>query len=265
MKNLYSEFFHVPKHGKVRESTMTFRVIKTIAVIVFCLIAMSISAYAYFSHNITTATATIKAAVFDTEIGIQITDENGKSVAVTDNGDRTYTAALTADETYLVMLKHADTSTAQTGFVILEATGCTDRYHTQQLGKDGNGNTDVLTFTICPSEDTTVTFMAHWGTSSYYGYPDENSPLYILQGDPVILAIAPPAKVPAPTTSTTVTTTVTASSTTTTAAATTTTASTVTTTTTVTTAETTTTLPTTTEGTTAETTTTVATTTTATE
>ena len=271
MKNLYNEFFHVPKHGKVRESVMMYRVVKTIAVIAFCLIAMSVTAYAYFSHSITTATVTIKAAVFETEVSIRITDENGAPVTVTTDDEQTHVAALAADKTYFVTLKHADASTAKTGFVILEAVGCAERYHTQQLGKDGDGVTETLTFTLRPSEDTTVTFTAHWGTSSYYGYPVGSSPLYICEGNSVALAIAPPLKAPAPSTSTTVTTTVTAATTTTattvTTAATTVTTTTVETTTAATTAETTvteatTTIPTTATSMSEETTTAVTTTTT---
>ena len=53
MRKLYNEFFYIPKHGKVREKVMLTRLTMTITIVIMCLAAMSITAYAYFSYNIT--------------------------------------------------------------------------------------------------------------------------------------------------------------------------------------------------------------------
>ena len=80
MRELYNEFFYIPKHGKIREKVMLTRIVSTIAIVIMCLAAMSITAYAYFSYNITSGSNTIKAASFYTDVTVQITDADGNAV-----------------------------------------------------------------------------------------------------------------------------------------------------------------------------------------
>ena len=201
MRELYNEFFYIPKHGKIREKVMLTRIVSTIAIVIMCLAAMSITAYAYFSYNITSGSNTIKAASFYTDVTVQITDANGNEVEVITSDYVSHLAkGLEANKTYFVTLKHTERSTSQTGFVIVTATGCDAKYHTQQLGRDGDGKTLTITFTITPGATTDVTFYSHWGTSSYYGYagdPDNNIEEYIFDGEAVELVIggAKPSKV----------------------------------------------------------------------
>ena len=196
MRKLYREFFYIPKYGKIREKVMLTRVVTTVAVIVFCLAAMGITAYAYFSYNITSGSNTIKAASFYTDVTVQITAEDGTAVdtITTNTSDhKSHSAELSANKTYTITLKHNDRSTAQTGFVIVTAEGCETRYHTQQLGRDGNGNTYTITFKLTPGANTVVTFRSHWGTSTYYGYAgdsDNNIEEYILDGEDIELVIS---------------------------------------------------------------------------
>ena len=188
MRKLYREFFYIPKHGKIREKVMLTRVISMVAVIVVCLAAMGITAYAYFSYDITSARNKIQAANFETNVNIQITDENGEAVDVITSNYKSHVATLKANTKYFITLKPTQKSTATTGFVIVTAEGCEDRYHTQQLGKDGSGNTDTVTFYLVLGADTKVTFLAHWGTSSYYGYKSD-SEQYIKQGETVQISV----------------------------------------------------------------------------
>ena len=189
MKNLYNEFFHVPKHGKIREKVMLARMAVTIIVALACLAATSFAAFAYFSHSVTSASNIIKSASFNIKLSVQIQNENGQAVAIREDGFLTYVAELEANTTYFITLEHAEESTAQTGFVIITADGCSHRYHTQQLGRDSDGKTKTVTFRLLPNVDTTVTFLAHWGTSSFYGYPDQNSTRYVMQDETVTLSI----------------------------------------------------------------------------
>lgn len=188
MKKLYQEFFYIPKHGKIREKVILARATLTVAVILLCLGAMSISAYACFSYNIASVAGTIRSAKFEAKVQVQISNANGEVLPVSTAGGK-HTARLQGGKTYAVTLEHTEKSTAKTGFVILTAENCTGRYHTQQLGKDGNGSTHTLSFQITPSLDTTVTFLSHWGTSSYYGYSQEDNELYICSGETVALLI----------------------------------------------------------------------------
>ena len=196
MRKLYNEFFYIPKHGKIREKVMLTRIAMTITIMVICLAAMSLTAYAYFLHNVTSGSNTIKAASFYTDVTVQIVAEDGTAVdtITTNTSDhKSHSAELSANKTYTITLKHNDRSTAQTGFVIVTAEGCETKYHTQQLGRDGDGNTYTITFKLTPGANTVVTFRSHWGTSTYYGYAgdsDNNIEEYILDGEDIELVIS---------------------------------------------------------------------------
>ena len=194
MKKLLKEYFHTSVYSKISEKAILLRFATTIAVILFCLISMGTTAFAYFSHDITSSINTIKSANFEANVSVQITNANGENITVnTDNRIAPY-ADIKAGTPYFVTLKHSERSTAKTGFVIITADRCESRYHTQQLGRDGNGNTETFTFTITANNDTRVTFLAHWGTSSYYsGYNNTDNPLYITKDNREIkLSVTPP-------------------------------------------------------------------------
>ena len=196
MRKLFNEFFYIPQHGKVREKVMMTRLVSTIAIVIMCLAAMSITAYAYFSYNITSGSNIIKSASFYTDVTVQITAEDGTAgdtITTNTSDHKSHSAELSANKTYTITVKHNDRSTAQTGFVIVTAEGCETRYHTQQLGRDGNGNTYTITFKLTPGANTIVTFRSHWGTSTYYGYAgdsDNNIEKYILDGEDIELVIS---------------------------------------------------------------------------
>lgn len=195
MRELYNEFFYIPKHGKTREKVMLTRIVSTIAIVIMCLAAMSITAYAYFSYNITSGSNTIKAASFYTDVTVQITDADGKAeetITTNTSDDKSHSASLDANKTYTITVRHKAGSTAQTGFVIITADKCETKYHTQQLGREGEGNTYTITFKLTPGADTVVTFRSHWGTSRFYAdfkEIGENDERYIINGEDVKLTI----------------------------------------------------------------------------
>ena len=175
---------------------MLTRIAMTVTIVIMCLAAMSITAYAYFSYNITSGSNIIKSASFYTDVTVQITAEDGTAgdtITTNTSDHKSHSAELSANKTYTITVKHNDRSTAQTGFVIVTAEGCETRYHTQQLGRDGNGNTYTITFKLTPGANTIVTFRSHWGTSTYYGYAgdsDNNIEEYILDGEDIELVIS---------------------------------------------------------------------------
>lgn len=194
MGKLYRELFYVPKYGKVRDKVMLARMASTIAVIVVCLLGMSITAYAYFSANITSNSNIIMAATFDADVSVQITTDGGtETTDVVDIGGGKYTASLTGGTEYSVTLQHSSKSTAQTGFVILTAENCTGRWHTCQIGRNDDGSSLTVSFKLTPSADTVVTFETHWGTSS--NYPEFNTvqdanDFYIQENEVISLTIS---------------------------------------------------------------------------
>lgn len=160
MRKLYDEYFYIPEGGKIREKVMLARVATMVVIVVLCLVAMGFTAYAYFSADLTSGSNRIVAASFDIDVTV---DGN----AVTERSGKAYVASLPAGE-HTVMLKHAENSTATTGFVVITATDCDTTYHTAQIGKN-----ETLTFTITANADTIVSFLVHWGTSSDYGHDNE--------------------------------------------------------------------------------------------
>ena len=187
MREIINEFFYIPKYGKIREKVILTRLVTTIAVVIICLVAMSLTAYTYFSKNITSAFNTIKAANFEANVLITITDSNNDPVTVTKEG-KIQTATLDVGE-YTVLLTKG-TSTAKTGFCII-TIGNND-YYTQQIGVDvGRNLTDgsaSVTFTLKVSSATKIEILSHWGTSSCYGYDEPSgNPIYIESGDKIEL------------------------------------------------------------------------------
>lgn len=189
MRKLYNEFFHIPKDGKISEKVMLARMVSTVVIVVVCLAAMGITAYAYFSCNLSSGTVVLKAATFEADVLIQITDVNGESVPVTEGANGIPSAALKAGTTYLVTLDESARSSAKTGFCIITADDCQETYHTQQLGVDtsvAGDFTDQIVFHLRVSADTNVYFLSHWGTTSHYAaYAEkgEGDKLYITNGN----------------------------------------------------------------------------------
>lgn len=168
MRKLYNEFFYIPKHGKVREKVMLTRVAMTVMIMVMCLAAMSITAYAYFSYNVTSGSNIIKAANF--EANVSITDSNNDPVTVTKDG-KVQTANLDAGK-YTIELTKGN-STADTGFCVISIGDKT--YYTDQIGVDVKKDlTDAtVKFDLWLSSPTKLEVLSHWGTSVYYGYGDD--------------------------------------------------------------------------------------------
>lgn len=196
MKEIFDELFYIPKHQKIREKTMLTRVAVSITIIVICLAAMGISAYAFFSHSIASNSNIIKTAKFEADVSINIIEKDSSTlVDVKKENNISYTADLKANKTYNVVLSKGQNSTATTGFCVVSATNCKDIFHSQQIGEDASaekGYTDKVEFQLKVTADTTVTFLSHWGTSSYYDdykSKGDNEKLYITQNKKIEMNI----------------------------------------------------------------------------
>ena len=183
MRKLYREFFYIPKHGKVCEKVMLARIATTIAIVVVCFAAMGISAYAYFSCNVTSGANVIKTANFEAKV--TVLDAENVPVAQADTQSSMQAYQLPAG-TYTVKLEKG-TSSAETGFCIIYV-GET-KYHTQQIGVDvtaANNIRPYVEFQLDFKESTAVSIQSHWGTSSHYSYncTSENGH-YITNSEPI--------------------------------------------------------------------------------
>lgn len=187
MRKLYNEFLYIPKDGKIRDKVMLTRVATTVAIMLICLAAISITAYAYFSYNVTSGSYVLKSANFETKV--EITDTNDVAVEVMTSNYKSHLATLEGGKEYKVTVAITDNCSANTGFLIITAEGCTNRYHTQQIYRDPNVGSSVIVFYITLNETSAVKFDTSWGTSSYFAYPDENNDLYILNEEHVNINI----------------------------------------------------------------------------
>ena len=181
MRKLYNKFFYIPNHGKIREIVMLTRIAITVTIVIMCLAAMSITAYAYFSYNITSASNTIKAANFDANVSITIKDSSNDPVTVTKDG-KVQTANLDAGKYTIELTK--GTSTADTGFCVISIGNKT--YYTDQIGVDVKKDlTDAtVKFDLWLSSPTKLEVLSHWGTSVYYGYGDDGrTEIFIVSGN----------------------------------------------------------------------------------
>jgi len=153
------------KQEKVSDRAMLSRVIISASIIVSCLIALSFSAYAWFSCDVSSGTNTISAAAFD--VAVVIADQTPtEGVYSLKNGE--YTVQLTA------------TGNATNGFCVVKVTaeGVQTVYHTRQIYKaagltlklDLSGLTGPATVEFLPSLGTS----AHFGTTGNPMYLDSN-------------------------------------------------------------------------------------------
>lgn len=181
MRKLYYEFFCIPKHGKVREKVMLTRMAMTVTTVIMCLAAMSFTAYAYFSCNITSGSNIIKAANFEANVSITLTDSNNDPITVTNNG-KVQTVNLDAGK-YTIELTRGN-STAHKGFCVI--TVGDKNYYTDQIGVDAEKDlTDAkVKFELWLSSPARIEVLSHWGTSVYYGYQDAGrTEIFIVSGD----------------------------------------------------------------------------------
>lgn len=197
-----------------RKAKKTCCLWSAVATLTVCLVAMTLTTYAYFSRSITSGSNCIQTAVFTLEAIISNPGSEAADVPVSRIDDFTYSAYLVPledNQSYEITL--ISTGSASTGFCIISAEGYEGpSYHTQQIGEDigsTRGRTQNLTFKLSVSAPTTVTFYSHWGTSSLYGnngvatvsgeeQTSDGNPYYIVEGQSVDIIITNPSVTPTP-------------------------------------------------------------------
>lgn len=170
MKKFYEEFFYVPKHGKVREKVMLVRIAVSIVLILVCMAAMSISAYAYFSCNIASGISTLTAAHYSLEVETVpegVTQENGYYILDNTSGE-------TQQYTFVVKKSSGD-NIAKVGFCEVEIlSGMKDEqenlipqsFYTEPIGTYGETTIEKRTIAISVKngKSVKVRFIAQWGS-----------------------------------------------------------------------------------------------------
>ncbi len=168
MGKIFDDFFYESKHSKVSESAVVKHGLSTLAIVVACLLSLSVTAYAYFSHGVTSASNKVRAAVFKTNVTVNLNDQNGEVVPVTTSNHKSHVVELKAGNNYFVTITHNELSSTNTGYVTLYSDQFEKKYHTAQVSKNANGTSETLTFLLTVETDSVVTFSSCWGTSSYF-------------------------------------------------------------------------------------------------
>ena len=190
MKSFYDEYFRIPKEGdgKITDKVMLVKVAQIVVTMIVCLIAMSLSAYAYFSHNVTSGVNIIQSADF----GLNVSVKDSTNTEVPIGSDGLY---VLGNGTYTVTLEKKGTASTGFGVIVVTVGGNTTKYHTQQLGVGGVPDSTAVPATLefklnlsaLPVDETaTIKITPHWGTSIYYHYnTDSSNQLYIQQNGEV--------------------------------------------------------------------------------
>lgn len=177
MIKLCKNLRYKPKYCSDADSIMMKHLVSTVTIILVCLAALSFSAYAFFSHSVTSANNTIQTGNFSSTVTVK--DANGETI--TEGKINSYAFA---PGQYTVTI-NKDAATNGTGFCIIQIDGV--KYYTQQLGNDlnaPNGERTEISFKLDLQATTTVSFESRWGTTSYYSSAVE-SEFYIKNTDPL--------------------------------------------------------------------------------
>lgn len=213
LKKLYNELLYVPRHGRgrVRERVMLFRVALSVSMILFCMAAMSLSAYAFFTYTAYSGVGDLQAASW----GITVTAAEDilprEGVYTLDN------TAGGAARDYTFTVTEAADATASVGYVRIVMTtdantdGSVQEFYTQPIGSFLLGgvmteDTDrQVRIRIPAGKQAQVSFVGEWGSCSKEPIMEESEAI-----EPAFAAAVQLSTTPATTTTTTTTTTATA-------------------------------------------------------
>lgn len=167
-----------PKYTSDADSKILKHLASTVTIVLVCLAAISFSAYAFFSHTVTSGTNTIKASTFSTSVAIK----NSDGQIITEGKLQSYRFE---PGKHIVTIS-TDSSTTGTGYCVIKVAGA--KYYTQQLGKDMNApgqERTQISFALEVEADTIIEIESRWGTSSFYSTEGANSAFYIKDSEPM--------------------------------------------------------------------------------
>ncbi len=189
MKTFYNEFLRIPEEndGKIGDKVMVTRLTLTVAFIVMCLTIMCLTAYAYFTCNVSSEGSKLVASNFELSVSVS---EQGKQLDVTKvDGDSV--VSLSSGKEYTVVITAS--GNAKTGFCVIQANNSRAVYHTQQMSahEEMRGlQSNSVTFKLRVSENTVVKFITQWGTSSQYSADNTNNgEYYIVDGEDIVIDV----------------------------------------------------------------------------
>lgn len=172
MKDLYKEYFYVPKHGKVKEKVMLARISVSVVIMLALMAGMSLSAYAYFTANNTTAIKPIKTAHYQLDTAViapeGLTPQNG--VYTLDNTE----GNATKDFVFRISVNN-ETTTATVGFceilvAVDDSREAPRPYYTEPIGKYVIADQEMnvlersVKIPVPAGHKAEVSFVSQWGS-----------------------------------------------------------------------------------------------------
>lgn len=158
MRELYNEYFYVPKEGKVREKVLFSRIAVVVIIMLIWMSAIGFTAYAYFTCSVTSGINTITSATYGMETEI-VDSENSQTKLEPSSQDGIVSTYNVEAGEYNISLKA--TGTASTGYCKIEVTRgeMTVTLFTEQISPGG-----TISFTLVPNADAKVVITPQWGT-----------------------------------------------------------------------------------------------------
>lgn len=175
MKSFLANYIIIPKYGTVREKVFMTRIALGLTAIIFCMAALTYSAYAFFSHGVTSNPSKITAANYELNYTVTVGDNRPQEGAVIANepeaiapSDLDGTYKLPAG-TYTIAMTKPETAKASTGFCKIEVcdtTGNSSLHYTQQIGKVSATDSVTTRYILVEVKVGTafVKLTASWGT-----------------------------------------------------------------------------------------------------
>lgn len=176
MNKFVEEYLYVSDDEKVREKVMLTRIGLSIAFILICLAAMTLSAYGFFASEQTTPYMVISSANYEIDVEAPA-DALGPAAGV-------YTLVNDTDspkEFVFKVSRKATPTAASVGYckikVKTDANDMTDyediqAFYTEPIGKyvkeglELEAQTREITFTVAPRKTAMITFIAEYGSCS---------------------------------------------------------------------------------------------------
>ena len=183
------EYFSKEDSGKLTEKVFARRIAVGIASIIFCMCAMGISAYAFFTSNITSAENTITAATYDVNVEIKNAD-----VVLTQESDVSDVIYKLESNATAYEVKLKATGDASVGYCkievwsgdVIENNALIATYYTRPLAPSEN----EMTFNIQCNQNAVIKFTPNWGSFSGYSNHQPGANDYLYQSDAWITGFA---------------------------------------------------------------------------
>ncbi len=175
MKKFFTNYLVIPKYGTVREKVFMTRIALGLTAIIFCMAALTYSAYAYFSHGVSSNPNKLIAANYSLEYKVLVGDqrpqdgvEPADEVQEVQPSDLDGTYMLKAG-TYTFVMTKPEIAKASTGFCKIELcdeSGNAKTYYTEQIGKVSATDSVMTRYILIEVKEgkTFVKLTASWGT-----------------------------------------------------------------------------------------------------